>query len=264
MDSLGCHQSTHYSSSFQLSQSTHHQAGALSIVKKFEPDLLRSELYLGAIHAEIDARGSGVTLLDIGCGRGLARNQQPIANIASRVTTLWGVEPDEAVEVSPCIQRVWRSTLEGADIPDASVDIAISYFVLEHVEDPNSFCQSLHRILKPGGVFIAATVSGKCLFARAANALRALRLDEWMLRLAHGASKTEDYHYPTTYRLNRKRDFESLVQNEGWKSIELTFLENKEWYYYFPRGFRWCGSVYSQLFRGVTEYYSYLFVTMRK
>ena len=240
------------------------QASRLSTVKIFEPDALRSDLYLKAIHREIDARGREITLLDIGCGRGLARNQQPILDIASKVETLWGVEPDQHVEIAPCIQKVWRSTLEMADIPDASVDIAISYFVIEHVEDPSAFCQSLLRILKPNGVFIAATVSGKCLFARAATVLRAIHLDEWMLRLAHGSSKTDDYHYPTTYRLNKKSDYQKLLNEGEWKSIELAYLENKEWYYYFPKGFRWCGTVYSQLFRSVTEYYSYLFVTMRK
>ncbi len=240
-------------------------AATVSVVGRLELSTLRSELYLNAIHRELDARASGpITALDIGCGRGVARNVQPIEAIADRVDQLWGVEPDTSISVAPCFDRVWRSTLELADIPDSSVDVAFSYFVIEHIEQPSRFAEQLLRILKPNGVFIAATVSGKCLFAKAATAFRRLGIDEMVLRLSHGSSKTDDYHYPTTYLLNTVRDYHAIASANPWTEIELTFLENNEWYYYFPKGFRWCGSVYSRLVRNYVERYSYLFVRMKK
>jgi 2-polyprenyl-3-methyl-5-hydroxy-6-metoxy-1,4-benzoquinol methylase len=225
---------------------------------------MRSDVYLKAIHDEIDRRSAPITALDIGCGRGIARDSKPIAGVADRIEKLWGVEPDQNVEIASCFSNVWRSTLEQADIPDSSVDIAFSYFVIEHVENPTEFAEKLYRILKPNGVFIAATVGGKCFFAKAATFFRRLGLDELVLKIAHGSSKTDDYHYPTTYRLNTREAVEAVARNLPWESIELTYLENKEWYYYFPKGFRWCGSVYSQLVRNHVERYSYLFVQMKK
>ena len=225
---------------------------------------MRSEVFLKSIHDEIDRRSQPIVALDIGCGRGIARNAKPIEDMAARVDKLWGVEPDTGIEIASSFSQVWRNTLEMADIPDASVDIAFSYFVIEHVENPAQFADKLFRILKPNGVFIAATVGGNCFFAQAATFFRRLGLDELVLRIVHGSSKTEDYHYPTTYRLNTRRAFESVAGNQPWESIELTFLENNEWYYYFPKGFRWCGSVYSRLVRNRLERYSYLFVRMKK
>lgn len=42
-------------------------------------------------------------------------------------------------------------------IPDSSVDIVMSAFGLYHFQDPNAAIKSIHRILKPGGSFIATT-----------------------------------------------------------------------------------------------------------
>ena len=58
-------------------------------------------------------------------------------------------------------------------------------------------------------------------------------------------------------------DFQKLIASSRWSSIELDFLENNEWFYYFPRGFRWLGYVTRAVMRH-PKYYSYLFVRMRK
>ena len=246
----------------------HDLSATIRVDGRWEKDALRSTLYLDKIDQELQRLGKNCVALDVGCGKGLARNSEPITKIAQNVGQLWGVEPDQTVTLAPCYSRTWRCTLEEADIPPSSVDLAFSYFVVEHVVDELAFCRALHRLLKPGGVFIAATVNGNCLFARAASILRTLHLDEWMLRLSLGHAKTNDFHYPTTYRLNTRRDYHRVLSKQQqaaqlWSQVELDYLENSEWYYYFPWGLRWCGPLYSRVVNGWPQGYSYLFVKMQ-
>ena len=228
-----------------------------------EPKTLRSEVYFRMLFAELGRHGGNAVALDIGCGRGVARQAEPIARISEQCAVLWGVEPDTSITPCPQFSKVWQTTLEEADIPDQSVDVVFSYYVIEHIVSPREFAEKLHRILKPGGVFIAATVNSNCLFARLAGFFRKLKVDELVLRLSHGSAKTDDYHYPTAYRLNSRADYEELMSRQRWAAIELDFLENDEWFYYFPPGFRWLGHV-TRFFLRSPRFYSYLFVRMQK
>ncbi len=42
---------------------------------------------------------------------------------------------------------------------DASVDLIVSDFVLEHIDDPAEFFAEVNRVLKPAGVFCARTTN---------------------------------------------------------------------------------------------------------
>ncbi len=102
------------------------------------------------LHEQLDRLGGNAVALDIGCGRGVARQAEPIQRIASKCKVLWGVEPDTSITHAPCFEKVWQTTLEDADIPDSSVDLAFSYFVIEHIVSRlRAFAEKLHRILKP-------------------------------------------------------------------------------------------------------------------
>lgn len=86
-------------------------------------------------------------ILDYGSGQG-----QLIALARSRNVDIYGVDV-------PGIEVTDRASLIGKDghipHPDNSFDVVVSNQVFEHVANPPVALAEIHRVLKPGGVFIA-------------------------------------------------------------------------------------------------------------
>ena len=98
----------------------------------------------------------GLRVLDIACGEGYGTAL--LARSASHVT---------GVDVAPkAIEHAKRSYSSVANIefrigsctaiplPDASVDVAISFETVEHIHEQDEFMAELARVLKPGGIVI--------------------------------------------------------------------------------------------------------------
>jgi SAM-dependent methyltransferase len=99
----------------------------------------------------------GKDVLDFGSGYG-GRTVEYLRQCgANRV---WGVEPFQApvdlsnayaasLGVSRCEFRL--CTQHEIPLPDAAVDVVVSYDVLEHVENPKLSTAEIRRVLRPGG-----------------------------------------------------------------------------------------------------------------
>jgi len=79
------------------------------------------------------------TVLDIGCGHGIAGSVSLQSEIASGANQMWGCEPDTSVQCGDCFHQVFPNTLEESIIPQNSVHVAYSFFVIEHIPDPAGF-----------------------------------------------------------------------------------------------------------------------------
>ena len=94
-------------------------------------------IYFEGVSTEADV------LLDFGCGTGGIAQTLP----AKRRL---GVEINETAgaEAATRLDEVHRSL---DPIPDASVDVAISFHALEHVSSPLEILAALRRVVRPGG-----------------------------------------------------------------------------------------------------------------
>jgi SAM-dependent methyltransferase len=101
---------------------------------------------------------SGRRILDYGCGEG-----QTVALARTRGLDMWGADTFAgffagwADSLTPGSRDYVRRIENGrADYPDNHFDLVISNQVLEHVSNPEAIISDIHRVVKPGGTFIAA------------------------------------------------------------------------------------------------------------
>jgi len=218
----------------------------------------RTQVFLNQLHYEIGQRDLNPTILDVGCGQGIALSQQPQFEIGKRAGTYWGIEPDKGITSASCFNRVWQTSLEEADIPEASVDLAYSQMVLEHVSDPNAFLSKIAKTLKPNGVFLSLTVNAKSTFARISSICHKLKLQDLVLTIARGKQLVEDYHYPAVYRMCSEDALRNLTDEMGMSQLDITLLEADEWLVYFPKGTRWAGHLLTNVFQRRVQNYSWM------
>jgi SAM-dependent methyltransferase len=93
-------------------------------------------------------------ILDVGCGEGALRAALPV-RLASRTVgldasvTMLGAHPAPVV----------RADATALPLAAGVFDVAVAVNVLDHLADPTVAIGEAHRVLAPGGSFIAATAS---------------------------------------------------------------------------------------------------------
>ncbi len=105
---------------------------------------------------------AGLSILDVGCGGGLL--SEPLARMGARVT---GIDPsDRNVAVASLhaeragVAVDYRATT-AEEIANAGerFDVVLAMEVVEHVADVPAFVAACASMVKPGGLFLAATIN---------------------------------------------------------------------------------------------------------
>ena len=123
--------------------------GDASIIRKARLTTAESQVRL------IKRYGNGGRLLDIGCGEGFFLFNASKAGYATK-----GIEISQ--HATGYARRefgldVEAKPFEGLQFPENYFDVVTLWQVLEHVPYPLRVLKEVHRILKPGGLLVAAT-----------------------------------------------------------------------------------------------------------
>ena len=145
----------------------------------------RFAYFRGVLARQFDAGGSGVRVLDIGCGGGFLAEE--FAALGYRVT---GVDPSPASVVAARAHAAGRGLRidyrvgAGEDLPapDAAFSVACCCDVLEHVSDVDRVISETARVLEPGGLYLFDTINrtrkSKLLAIKAVQQWRLTRLTD--------------------------------------------------------------------------------------
>lgn len=161
--------------------------------------------------------------LDIGCGRGTqaddpVRVRRDLRILKGHCRRVIGIDVDPAAADNPFVDE-YRPIPPGGRWPldDASVDLAVADFVVEHVEDPDAFFGEAARVIRPGGHLCIRTIN-KRSYVGLGSRLVPNRLHAAVLGRTHGGRPEEDV-FPTVYRANTVPVLRRALEAHGFDAV---------------------------------------------
>lgn len=154
----------------------------------------------------------GARVLDFGAGRGKAAEdpvvyRRDLSDLRGEGRCVIGVDLDPVVVENP---RLDEAHVIGPDgrlpFDDQSVDLIVSDYTFEHVEDTGRTAAELDRVLKPGG-WICARTPNRWGYIAVGARLVPNQLHVRALRSLQPDKAAEDT-FPTRYRMNTRRALE--------------------------------------------------------
>jgi len=116
--------------------------------------------------------------------------------------------------------------LNAIPFADETFDIVVADNVLEHLREPAKTFREVHRVLKPGGVFVAKTPN-KWHYMPIIARLTPHSFHEWFNQL-RGRSSVDTFR--TLYRANSRRDIRRLAREAGFEVLALELTEGRPEY----------------------------------
>jgi SAM-dependent methyltransferase len=118
----------------------------------FGVDLVRHRAAYAHAIARGEAGGARRTL-DLGCGTGYGAAE--LAAALPNVFAIDRISPDR--EARPAGLHFIRADLNGIPLAPQCFDLVVSFQVIEHLEDPSVYLETIGRIMAPGGVALITT-----------------------------------------------------------------------------------------------------------
>jgi SAM-dependent methyltransferase len=159
------------------------------------------------------------SVLDIGCGRGsyaaaMTSLEKLLMVYKGQAKHVLGIDPDPVGETNPTLDEFRR--IEGTQWPvaDCSIDLAVSDWTMEHVEDPEAFLRECHRVLKPGGFFCMRTAN-RLGYVVALSRLIPNHIHTKVLNRVQPDREDQDV-FPTVYRCNTIGKLRHALKKQGF------------------------------------------------
>jgi len=188
-------------------------------------------------------------VLDIGCGRGAFADdpvqvRRELRIFKGHCKRVIGIDVDARAKQHPFLDEF--RLIEGPRWPveDASVDLCVNDFVLEHVTDPGQFFAECSRVTRPGGYVCIRTPNALnyiSLLARLVpNRRHAAVLDKVLY-----ADRPEEDTFPTVFRCNTTRRLRRALSRHGFEPCVYGF-EAEPYHLGFCRPAYLCGVLHQR------------------
>lgn len=176
-----------------------------------------------------------MTVVDLGAGRGTVFHSgtfgfyERLAKLQGKVKRVIGVDVDSAINEHPFLDERHIIAADGTlPIEDQKVDMVVSDWVFEHVQDPDRFAEELYRILKPGG-WLCARTPNRWGYVGIGARLIPNRLHVSLLRRLSPGRHDVDV-FPVAYKLNTPSSLRRYFPETHWD--HFTFTSNPTPKYY--------------------------------
>lgn len=178
-------------------------------------------------------------VVDFGAGRGAwfeedkCETRKSLRLLKGKVKKVIAVDIDKAVLKNKASDEQILLNEVTTNLKKNSIDLIISDYVLEHIDNPKIFSKYIGELLKPGGWFCARTPH-KYSYVAIFGSLFGNKINQLLLRFLQPNRKEEDI-FPTRYKLNTLSDIRKNFKDyENWTFIYKTdpayFFGNKKIY----------------------------------
>lgn len=160
-------------------------------------------------------------LLNLGAG---PATHSPVRTFRGEVAEVVGADVDACVLQNGELDRAVM--IENGRIPlaDGGMDLALSDYVLEHVEKPQQFLDEVFRVLRPGGEFFFRTPN-IYHYVALISAMTPHWLHASLANRVRGNAKDAQEPWPTHYRLNSRASLTAAARVAGFSRVELRMVE---------------------------------------
>lgn len=161
-------------------------------------------------------------ILNLGAGpKALDKNWR----FKGKVKKVTGADIDPLVTKNEDLDEAYVIKDGRLPFPDEMFDLVFSDYVLEHVESPGLFLDEVKRVLKPGCSFFFRTPN-KNHYVTIISKFTPLWFHHLIANRVRGIGSGSYDPYKTFYRINSRKQLETLSVNIGFKTIELFFVEH--------------------------------------
>jgi ubiquinone/menaquinone biosynthesis C-methylase UbiE len=169
----------------------------------------------------LDVTTTNCEWLDLGCGHQLFASwmTKQERDLGCRAARLVGIDLDlEGLRKNTVVTDRVFGNLEHLPFPPQCFDLVTANMVIEHLETPGTVLREVHRVLRPGGLFVFHTPNRRAPLMKLA-AMVPQGIKTALIRLLE-SRRAEDV-FKTFYRMNTPQEIAAGVQSHGFEIVRL-------------------------------------------